>query len=75
MHSSRSGERNRMTKKQAKRKSSSEQPTPLHALSDDAPVHLPMAYENWLPIVVPKQPRKAKQTKGGKKASKRKGPA
>lgn len=62
-----------MTKKQARRNSSSEQPTPLHTLSDDAPLHLPMAYRNWLPAEAPKPTRKAKETKGGRKASKRKG--
>ena len=64
-----------MKQKKAKRKSSSEHPEALLALSHDAPVHLPMAYGMWLPAVAAEPRGKAKKSKGGRKASKHKGAA
>jgi hypothetical protein len=47
----------------------------LHTLSDEAPIHLPMAYAKWLPVEAVKPSGKTKARKRSKRASKSEGAA
>jgi hypothetical protein len=60
-----------MVRTQKKRTLPAERPTEPHLLSDDAPVHLPMAYAQWLPAVDERPAGKRAKKMTGKRASRK----
>ena len=63
-----------MGKTQKKRTPPADRLPEPHLLSDDAPVHLPMAYAQWLPAV-DERPAGKRAKKGSGKRTSRKGVA